>query len=183
MTRRYVPVAEVARPHGVQGEIRLKVYNQGSDLLLRRPPVRLRLADGIERDAVIHGAREANKAILVKLTGVSDRDAAEALRGAQITVPRDMFPPLDDGEFYACDIEGALALLPSGEEIGRVSGLESYPTCDVLLIERAVAAKAGDGEGDKRKPTRLEVPLVEAYVASVDVERGVVHLLTIDGLA
>ena len=181
MTRRYVPVAEVARPHGVLGELRLKVYNQGSDLLLRRPPVRLRLPEGIEREAAVLSAREVNKAILVKLTGVEDRNAAEALRGAQLTVARDLFPVLEDGEFYACDLEGARALLPSGEEVGRVSGLESYPTCDVLLIERSTTPDVPQGE--KRKPARIEVPLVEAYVASVDIDRGVVQLVTIDGLA
>src|SRR4029079_10417673 len=99
MARRYVPVAEVARPHGVQGELRLKVYNQDSDLLLRRPAVRLLLADGSERDAVITSARESNKAILLKLADVGDRDAAEALRGARIAVPRDAFPPVAEGEF------------------------------------------------------------------------------------
>jgi len=171
MARRYVPVAEVARPHGVHGELRLKVYNQDSDLLLRRPRVKLLFERGEERDATIDEAREVNKAILVKLTGVEDRDAADVLRGAQVAVARDEFPPLGEGEFYACDIEGARALLPSGEEVGRVAGLSSYPTCDVLVI-------------DRNAPTmgRLEVPLVEAYVASIDVGRGVVELVTIDGL-
>src|SRR4051812_30796742 len=48
--RRLVAVAEIARPHGIAGELRLKVYNPGSDLLRRRPPVLLRLPDGTERD-------------------------------------------------------------------------------------------------------------------------------------
>ena len=169
MVRRYVPVAEVARPHGVQGELRLKVYNQGSDLLLRRPGVKLLLEGGEERDATLDTAREVNKAILIRLVGVDDRDAADALRGARIAVARDDFPPLDEGEFYACDLEGARALLPSGEEIGRVAGLTSYPTCDVLLVDRSTSG-------------RLEVPLTDAYVASIDVARGLVELVTIDGL-
>ena len=173
MARRYVPVAEVARPHGVRGELRLKVYNRDSDLLLRRPRVKLLLEDGGERDATIDTAREVNKAILLRLVGVDDRDAADALRGVRIAVARDEFPPLDEGEFYACDVEGARVLLPSGEEIGRVAGLSAYPTCDVLLVDRT-----GEGRAGKR----LEVPLVDAYVASVDVERGVVELVTIDGL-
>jgi|SRR6185503_9095635 len=170
MARRYVPVAEVARPHGVRGEIRLKVYNQDSDLLLRRPAVRLLLHDGRSRDAVITSARDVNKAILVTLAGVDDRDAVEALRGARVEVARDAFAPLGEGEFYACDLEGARAVLPSGEEVGTVSGLASYPTCDVLVIQRAAGGAS------------IEVPLVEAYVASVDVERGVVELVTLDGL-
>jgi 16S rRNA processing protein RimM len=164
-----VAVAEVARPHGVVGELRLKLYNEGSDLLTRRPRIRLLHADGVERDAALTGVREANKALLVRLAGVDDRNAAEALRGARILVARADFPPLDEGEFYACDIEGARAVLRSGEEVGRVAGIASYPTCEALVVD------LGGGK-------RIEVPLVEAYVGAVDAARGVVELVTIEGL-
>ncbi|MFT3771321.1 MAG: ribosome maturation factor RimM [Minicystis sp.] len=165
----YIAVAEVARPHGVQGELRLKVYNPDSNLLAQRPRTRLRLPDGTTRDVSIVSVRDVNKALLVRLAGVEDRDAAEALRGAEVCVPRASFPPLEEGEFYACDVEGARAVMKGGEEIGYVTGLASYPTCDVLLIERTGGA-------------RLEVPLLNPYVGSVDVEGGVVEILTVDGL-
>jgi 16S rRNA processing protein RimM len=170
MSRRYIPVAEVSRPHGIRGELRLSVYNLGSDLLLRRPPVVLRMKDGAERDATITGARAVNKGVLVTLAGVDSRDAAEALRGAEVRVRRDLFPNPEEEEFYACDLEGARAVLPSGEEVGRVTAVQSYPTCDVLLVDRGAAGT-------------LEIPLVDAYVASVDPARAVVELVTIEGLA
>lgn len=165
----FVAVAEIARPHGVLGELRLKLYNPDSDLLARRPRVKLRLPSGEARDGAITAAREANKALLVRIAGVDDRDAAEALRGTEILVPRDAFPPLAEGEFYACDLEGARALMRSGEELGRVTGVASYPTCDVLLIDR---------EGKKR----IEVPLLDAYVGAVDAKGGTVEIVTIEGL-
>jgi len=165
----YVVVAEVARPHGVQGELRLKLYNPDSDLLARRPLVRLRLADGATRDIAITSARDANKALLVRLAGIDDRDAAEALRGAEICVPRESFPPLEEGEFYACDVEGARAVLRGGAELGHVAAVTSYPTCEVLVIERTSGG-------------RLEVPLLAAYVGAVDVEQGMVEILSLDGL-
>jgi 16S rRNA processing protein RimM len=167
--RRYVPVAEIARPHGVQGELRLKLYNEGSDLLARRPPIRLRLPDGAERDAKIESARPVIKGLLVRFAGVTDRDAAEELRGALLCVPRDAFPPLAGGEFYACDLEGARVVTSAGEEIGRVERLESYPTCDALIVAREGGAK-------------LEIPLTESYVAAVDVERRTVEIATLEGL-
>jgi len=167
--RRLVPLAEVARPHGIAGELRLKVYNLDSDLLLRRPPVLLRLSDGTERQATFSAAREVDKALLVRVVGVDDRNAAEALRGAQVCVPRASLPPPAEGEFYAWDLEGAQAVLTSGETVGRVTELASYPTCDVLIVER---------EGGQR----LEVPLVEAYVARIDADCGVVELVTVEGL-
>lgn len=165
----YVAVAEIARPHGVLGELRLKLYNPDSDLLSRRPRVKLRLPSGEARDAAITSAREANKALLVRIAGVDDRDAAEALRGTEILVPRDAFPPLEEGEFYACDLEGARAVMRSGEELGRVTGIASYPTCDVLLVDRTNGA-------------RIEVPLLDAYVGAVDAKGGTVEIVTIEGL-
>jgi 16S rRNA processing protein RimM len=175
MAGAYVAVAEVARPHGVRGELRLKVYNTDSDLLSRRGgpgSVRLRFPDGSERDVALLQARESNKAVLVRLAGVDDRDTAEALRGAQVCVPRDAVPALAEGEFYACDLEGARAVLGSGgsgEEIGRVQGIVSYPTCDALVVDR------GGGR-------TIEIPLLDAYVASVDVAGKVVQIVTIEGL-
>jgi 16S rRNA processing protein RimM len=164
-----VALAEVARPHGLLGELRLKVYNLESDLLRRRPPVLLRMPDGSRREATITAAREVDKALLVRLAGVEDRNAAEALRGAEICVPRAALPPPEEGEFYAWDIEGARAVLTSGEPVGEVLELVSYPTCDVLVVERP------DGHA-------IEVPLTTAYVVRVDVEQAVVELATLDGL-
>ncbi|WP_437963238.1 ribosome maturation factor RimM [Sorangium sp. So ce260] len=169
MERRYVPVAEVSRPHGVQGELRLRIYNESSDLLLTRPPIRLRLPDGSERDAKIVAARPVDKALLVRLAGTDDRDAAEALRGAAVCVPRDAFAPLAEGEFYACDIEGARVMTPEGELLGHVRALQSYPTCDVLVVDRPGADS-------------IEIPLTDSFVSSVDAEQQIVQLVTLEGL-
>jgi 16S rRNA processing protein RimM len=163
-----IAVGEVSRPHGIRGELRIHVYNEDSDVLLKKPPVRLVLADGSSRPAKIVAARRANKVILVELSGLADRNEAELLRGAKLMIPRTALDPLDDGEFYAADLEGAKVFL-SGEEIGRVKTITEYPTCDVLVIEREGKAL-------------LEVPLVEAYVGSVDVAAGRVELVSIEGL-
>ena len=179
--RRFIDVAEVARPHGLRGELRLKVYNEHSDLLLRRPKVVLRMQDGSERETAIDIARAADRAVLVKFAGVDDRDASEALRGAVVTVPRDLFPALEDGEFYACDLEGAVVVLVgSADAVGRVEGIQSYPSCDVLLV--AQPAQLAEDATVARPARTIEVPLVDAYVASVDVAAARVELHTIDGL-
>jgi 16S rRNA processing protein RimM len=170
---RWIPLAEIARPHGVHGEVRLKVFNADSDILLDLDEVLVRLSDGSEHEVSIDGARRADQAILLKLHSIDDRDRAEELRGAMICAKRASFPPLDDGEFYACDVEGAIVRAPgaSGEvELGRVRELRSYPSVDALIVE------AKDGGRD------WEVPLVEAFVRAVDVERGVVELETMEGL-
>jgi 16S rRNA processing protein RimM len=165
----WVPLAEVARPHGVRGEVRLKVFNQDSDVLLDQDEVLLRLPGGEEHEVSVDRARRADQAILMKLFSVDDRDRADELRGSLVCVRRGDFPPLEAGEFYACDVFGATVLC-DGAEIGTVRDLRSYPTCDVLVV------RAADGGKD------YEIPLVEAIVGSVDVEGEKVTLKTLEGV-
>jgi 16S rRNA processing protein RimM len=167
----WIPLAVVGRPHGVRGELRVHPFAKDSELLLVLDEVLVRFPKGHERageehEVSIDGARRGNDAILLKLHGVDERDGAEGVRGAELCVKRGDFPPADDGEFYACDLEGADALLEDGTKVGVVRTIASYPSVDVLVIEGA---------------RRLEIPLVEAYVVRVDVEGGRVLLRDIDG--
>jgi 16S rRNA processing protein RimM len=166
-----VPLAEVMRPHGVRGEVRLRPFNRDSDLLLDVEEVLVRFREGDEQEVSVDGARRANDAILMKLHSVDDRDRAEELRGAFLCVRRESFPPAGEGEFYACDLEGARVVVEGdGAELGRVSELRTYPSVDVLVVTAA----------DGGKP--WEVPLVEAFVRSVDTAAGLVTLATVEGL-
>ena len=95
-------------PHGVRGELRLRLYNRDSDLLLEQDEVLLRFPDGEEQEVSVDGARRADDAILMRLHSVDDRDRAEELRGGdRLRPPGRISGPLAEGEFYACDIEGA----------------------------------------------------------------------------
>lgn len=166
---RLVPIAEIARPHGVRGELRLKVYNPETEVLGKGRRVVVRERSGAERSARILAARAVPQATLIELEGVGDRDAAERIRGATLLVPRSELPPLEDGEFYAFDIEGARAELVNGDHIGTVRSLESYPTCDVIVIDTTSGA-------------RIEVPLVDDVIDAVDAEAHVVRLKSVEGL-
>ncbi len=132
---RWVPLAEVARPHGVRGELRLQLYNSESDFLLGVDEVLVRLKKGEAHEVSVDAARRADKTILLKLHSVDDRDRAEGLRGAEICVRRSDFPPLEDGEFYACDVEGAEVRLQNAR-IGVVARYVEYPAAYVLLVRK-----------------------------------------------
>ena len=80
---------------------------------------------------------------------------------------RAAFPPLAPGEFYACDIKGARALLSDGSELGVVQDMIEYPASMVLVVKGAQS---------------WEIPLVEAWVSEVDVESGVVRVSSLEGI-
>ena len=163
-----VPIAVVAKAHGLQGEIRVHVFNPESDLLERLATVLLALPDGTEREVELESVRYAPGAVLITLPGVETREQAEALRGAELRAPRAAFDQPEKGEFYICDLERCAVLL-GGQSIGSVERVLSYPTCDVLVVARA------DG-------SRIEVPLHEDFVAQVRIEDRVVELSSIEGL-
>ncbi len=165
----WVPLAEIARPHGVRGEVRLKLFNKESDVLLDQEEVLVRLPDGEEHEVSVDAARRADDAILMKLYSVDDRDRAEELRGALVCVRRRDFPKAAEGEFYTVDILGADARL-NGEKFGAVADIVSYPTLQVLIV------KADDGEGD------WEIPINETYVGTIDASSRVVEILTLEEL-
>lgn len=170
----WVPLAEVARPHGVRGELRLRLYNRDSDLLLEQDEVHVRFPDGVEQEVSVDGARRADDAILMKLHSVDSRNRADELRGAIVSVRRGAFPDPLPGEFYACDIEGARVVVEEegapARELGVVTAMRAYPANDVLEVA------AADGG------LPWEVPLVDAVVRSVDVAGGLVTLLTMVGV-
>lgn len=91
---------------------------------------------------------------IIRLAGCSDRNAAEALRGAVLLVPRDSVPDLGDDEWWADELIGCRVV--DGETaVGEVRGVLGLPSCEALEVERA------DG-------STLLVPLIGDAVRTVD---------------
>jgi 16S rRNA processing protein RimM len=74
---------------------------------------------------------------VARFGGVNDRNAAEALRGTALTVPRSALPPLAEGEYYYADLIGLPAVSSDGRALGHCVAVENYGAGDVLEIERA----------------------------------------------
>lgn len=124
----------------------------GAEPRLLRPgtPVRLGVAAGtIERRA---GTEDRP---ILRVSGVASREEAEALRGTPLLVALADAPALDEGEYWAHELEGC-AVSDGEHRVGRVRRLVALPSCEALEVERP------DG-------TELLVPLVRDAVRSVDV--------------
>jgi 16S rRNA processing protein RimM len=100
---------------------------------------------------------------IVRLAGVGTREAAEALRGAELAVARASAPPLDEDEWYAEDLVG-LRVVDGERAVGVVERLVPLPSCEALEVAR------GDGGSG------VLVPLVRDCVRRVDVSGGVVDV-------
>jgi len=160
-----IPLGAVARPHGVRGELRVHRFNPDSTLLLERESVWLR-RDGDEREVRVERARLHGAFVLLTLEGVRSREAADALRGAEVCVPREELPPPDEDELYHVDLIGLPAQLEDGTAVGTVSDVIRYPSVDCLAVDTE--------EG------RREIPVLEPYVVEVDLDAGRVVLAHVD---
>jgi 16S rRNA processing protein RimM len=140
----------VGRPHGLDGSFHVTQPRPG---LLSAASLTLA---GAAR-AVVRRAGTEERPIL-RVEGVSDRAAAEALRGTELLVDRTEAPALGDDEWYAEDLEGC-AVVDGERSLGRVRRLVALPSCEALEVERPDASD-------------LLVPLVRDAVRSVDVRGG-----------
>ena len=155
MADRPVTLAAVVGAHGVTGEVRLKLFGEGVEALSPHT----RFNDGA---LTLKKLRDDGKGgAIARFAEVTDRTAAEALRGSVLTVPRSALPPLEEGEYYHADLIGLPAVTDGGEALGTVVAVENFGAGDILEIERP----------DKR---RFMVPMRAEAVPEWSAERLVV---------
>lgn len=121
-----VTLAVVIGAHGIHGQVRLKVF-----------------ADDIGAYRSFNGgaltlksAQPGANGTIARFAEIADRNAAEALRGTELTVPRSALPALAEGEYYHADLIGLAAVSTTGDELGRVVLVENFGAGDVIEIER-----------------------------------------------
>lgn len=159
-----VTLAAVTGAHGVTGEVRLKLFGEGVESLRR---FRAFAVDGQDRVLSLKKVRSDNKGgAVARFAEITDRNAAEALRGSVLTVARSELPDLSEGEYYYADFIGLAAVSDSGEPLGVVVGVENFGASDILEIERPTQ--------DGKKPKRFMVPLTAAAVPEWDESRVVI---------
>jgi 16S rRNA processing protein RimM len=148
-------VGRVSRAHGLTGEVEVRLDWAESRGLREASRVVLEAEDGRRREHDIVRVRQSPKGVLLQLSGIADRDAAEAITGQVVSIPRDALPTLAEGEYYLCDLVGVRVSCPEGP-IGTVVEVQVYPSVDAVVIE--------DEAGE-----RFEQPLLDEWIAEVDV--------------
>jgi 16S rRNA processing protein RimM len=158
----------VAKPHGVRGELKVRLHWEPSDTLLVADSVVLSAAGRSPVTLRVESARRIPKHVLLKLAGLDDPQAAEQWRAAAVAVPRDALSPLPEGEFFLCDLVEARVFAPDGP-VGEVIEVRLYPSVDVMVIRKP------DGRV-------VEQPLADPWIETIDIAAGRVQLATTDGI-
>lgn len=160
-----VVVGTIGKAHGLKGEV---------SLLLRTDVPEVRLAQGAVLS--VDATHAANPAVphstvtvartriqqgrwYVRFAEVTSRSAAEALRGAELTVNLDREEEFeeDPDAWYPEELKGLRVLTETGEDLGQVVDLVHYPAQDQLIVKTPAGA-------------RVMLPFVEELVPEVDLE-------------
>ena len=164
-----MPVGHVAGAFGVQGWVRIHPYSAHADAMLESKRWwvdKPELSDVERQQARWHGDE-----IVAQLVGVSDRNTAEALKGAVVHISRRYFPPLEENEFYWVDLIGLVVVNLQADRLGVVSGLMESGAQPILRVD------ASEEMVSEKKTREILIPFVDQFVKTVDQSA---RLITVD---
>lgn len=175
-----VTVGHVTGAYGIQGWIRVRPYSSEAQALLNAKTWWLEKSGQPKQDAEVMQSKGHSGDVVARLTGVADRNAAEALKGTVVSISRKHFPALDDDEFYWVDLIGSAVENLQGESLGVVSDMMDNGAHPILKVTLPVQATAIEAEqpADSTKPKKgakeksvaapeLLIPFVDQFVKTV----------------
>ena len=165
MTTGRLPIGAVAGAHGVRGQFKVKPFTAAPCDIAAYGPV---WAGDRQLTLTIRGVT-ANGLVIVSAAEVTDRDAAQALRGTPLEVDRAALPEAGDDDGSHADLIGMTVEVTDGTVLGNLVALHDF----------------GAGEIAEVKPDRgpsLMLPFDPAFVPQIDVEAGRITLDPPDGL-
>ncbi len=129
---RLILVGRIAGAFGVRGEVRLTAYTADPASLLGYKS--LLRADG-SLALTLRSGRVSGGLLIARAAEIDTREAAEALKGLTLHIPRSRLPPAeDDDEFYLADLIGLAALSLAGESLGHIKSVQNFGAGDLLEI-------------------------------------------------
>jgi 16S rRNA processing protein RimM len=129
-----LPLGQVASPHGVRGAVKVNSWTDPPENLLRYQPWLLVWPGGRSRQVTVLAGQRLGRQLRVELEGVGDRDAALALGGAEVQVPREALPPTAPNEHYRDDLIGFEVVNEAGSVLGTLSHFLDLPGGAVMVV-------------------------------------------------
>lgn len=162
-----VVMGEVTGAYGVRGWLKVRTYSEEPGALLGYPTWWLKGARASAwREFEKVDGRLHSGAVVVALAGVGTREAALALKGSEIGVPRAARPPAPTGEIYLDELIGLAVTNRAGDLLGAVAGVTEHGAHPLLRVARPPGSPG---------PERL-IPFVPAIVDRVDAAGGTIEV-------
>lgn len=151
-------LGRIVGAHGIRGEVLVHSFAEVPENIGSYGPLSDKAGTRTFKLRVLRMTPKG--AIVARITGIADRNAAEAMKGVELYVSRDKLPEPDEDEFYYADLVGLAAVAPDGAPIGEIVAVQNYGAGD--LIEIRIPG---------RKDTEL-VPFADKFMPEVDIASG-----------
>lgn len=162
-------LGRLGRPQGLGGEIRAELYAEAWGPYSLRRDLILLGPDGTRQRRQVERSRPVGRrAVLLKFRGVESSQAARALAGWEVAVPRPEAAPLPAGTYYHYDILGLEVVDEAGASLGRIAAILPTPAHDVYLV------RGRRGE--------WLLPATQEHVRAVDLGAGQMRVAPMEGL-
>ncbi|MDE6690676.1 MAG: ribosome maturation factor RimM [Clostridia bacterium] len=146
----YLTIATIVKPQGIRGEVKVLAMTDFPEDLKAFDRVYV----GGNAYKILKVRPQGGNCAFVTLSGIADRNAAELLRGLEITVMRSDAPALPEDTFYIADIIGCTVVDESGKIYGEVESITPART-DIYTL------KTSDGKA-------VTFPAVEGLISDID---------------
>ncbi|MFQ5846375.1 MAG: ribosome maturation factor RimM [Candidatus Methylomirabilales bacterium] len=166
-SQRLLILGRVLGAWGLRGAVKVKSFTDVPTLLAPGRSVILRGPRG-ESEVFVKETRPLRHLLVATFEGIANREAAEAVRGHEICIPRASAPALPEAVYYHDDILGLQVQTETGEELGEIVDIWPSEAHDVYVVRR-------DGG-------EWLLPAVRAFILRVDLARGVMVVRPIEGL-
>lgn len=161
MKKQFLEAGEIVSTHGVQGEMKILPWCDGPAFLQGISTFYL---DGKPRR--VESARVHKNMLLCKLEGISDMNAAQALKGKVVSIDRNS-AEIPEGRVFIADLIG-LPVFAGGAEIGTLRDVYTGPANDVYIVK---------GERE------YMIPAVSEFLEDVNIDEGYIKVKLLEGMA
>ena len=168
-TKEWVTIGKIVAPFGIRGELKVRSFTDIPDRFVKLEAIYLSpgyVSYALEGVRLYKGGAEV---LLLKLHGIDDATAAEAVRGSTICVPLSSLPQLPPNSYYQHDIVGLQVFNLNGTLIGVIEDIMVTGGNDVYIV------KAPNGK-------QILIPAIKDVVKQIDLTHQVMYIDPIRGL-
>jgi len=152
----YVLIGRIVGVHGLKGTNKFKSYAESLSVFHPGQSILIRDNRSRETSVELNWVKSHTRTPLISLKGVTDREQAEALIGAELFIPETDLPEVDDGTYYWFELIGIEVYTTRGDYLGRITSIFPTGSNDVYVV--------------KDNKQEVLIPALESVVRDIDLE-------------
>lgn len=164
-------IGEIVGLHGVKGNLKVRSYAESPDIFTPDLSLGVKPLGGVKAFRRIKWVRPHQRGLLMALEGVDSRDQAEALRGAQLFIPKHLLPAPEEGAYFWFDLIGMRVFTLEDQYLGEVASVFQTGSNDVYVVRKS---------GGEREEILL--PAIASVIRDIDLGTNTMRVDLPEGL-